>query len=85
MMERAAAAQNAGIEGFHFSMESVHQQASGSDDSWDAPIVDIWTFGTSGTGDGTSGTHGTHTRDDAHLFQRLLAALPRLKLGKKQA
>ena len=79
VIERAAAARAAGIEGYHPDMASI--KAASVDGAATAedeePIVDVWTFGTNQ--DMRSFVLPAKARD-AKLFTRLKEALPTISL-----
>ena len=82
MVERAAAAKNAGVSGYHASRAAVEAAARAAGDDIDAPIVDVWTFGTDMDEREAPApvtlTSMPTTDDDLGLFARLKAALPKL-------
>merc|ERR1719506_3063911 len=49
-IERAAAARNAGIDGYHMDQSSVQETAANADNA-EGEFVDIWTFGTAAADD----------------------------------
>ena len=63
-MGRAAAAQAAGIDGYHADPSAVREAAASSDEAGDG--TDVWTFG----------AQPTQAEEDEKLFSRIKAVLP---------
>ena len=87
MVERAASAANAGIEGYHADQAAVQDASRAPGNEPDAPIVDIWTFGAHEKSGQRSGDGEAHVADakERGLWGRLKAALPKLRLNKRLA